>query len=163
MTVRTQRPARSNSRQWIAGFPDTRGGEGTADWDNVASNCSTGNCLSNFNKRMSSKSSNLEIWARRGLPTVLCPLPIVGGYDCASWAFPPSSRPGLPSPVSCCLIVVIVIVVLCCLSVCRVCVLFDDWCVSCVLLFVVFYITLRLILYDMIQYHIIWFYRLFTS
>ena len=35
--------------------PRLRGEEGTADRDTVASNCSTGNCLSNFNKRMSSK------------------------------------------------------------------------------------------------------------
>ena len=38
-----------------------RGGEYTADRDTVASNRSTGNCLSNFNKRISSKSSNREI------------------------------------------------------------------------------------------------------
>ena len=52
-----------------------RGGRGTVDWDAVASNCSTGNCLSNFNKRTSSKSSNRQIWARRGFPTVSSPLP----------------------------------------------------------------------------------------
>ena len=31
-----------------------RGGEGTVDWDTVASNCSTGNRLSNFSKRINS-------------------------------------------------------------------------------------------------------------
>ena len=40
-----------------------RGGEGTVDWDTAASNCSTGSCLSNFNRRISSKSSNWKIWA----------------------------------------------------------------------------------------------------
>ena len=40
--------------------PAVRGGEGTADWDTAASNCSTGNCLSNFNRRTSSKSSKLK-------------------------------------------------------------------------------------------------------
>ena len=49
-------------------------GEGTVDWDTVASNCSTGNLLSNFNKRISSKSSNWTIWARWGFPTVSPPL-----------------------------------------------------------------------------------------
>ena len=33
-------------------------GEGTVDRDTVASNCSTVDCLSDFNKRISSKSSN---------------------------------------------------------------------------------------------------------
>ena len=62
-------------------FPDPhrfailRGGEVTVEWDTVASNCSTGNCFSNFNKRISWKSSNSEIWARRGFPTVSAPLP----------------------------------------------------------------------------------------
>ena len=46
------------------------GGEGTVDWDTVASNCSTGNHASNFNKGTSSNSSNWELWARWGLPTV---------------------------------------------------------------------------------------------
>ena len=41
----------------------------------LASNCSTGNRLSNFNKRISSKSSNWKIWARWGFPTVSSPLP----------------------------------------------------------------------------------------
>ena len=36
-----------------------RGGEGTLDWDTVASHCSTGNCLSNFNKKISSKKLEL--------------------------------------------------------------------------------------------------------
>ena len=45
------------------------------DWDTVASNCSTGNSLSNFDKRTSSKSSNREIWARWGFPTVSSTLP----------------------------------------------------------------------------------------
>ena len=31
----------------------------------LASNCSTGNCLSSFNKRISSKNSNCEFWARK--------------------------------------------------------------------------------------------------
>ena len=43
-----------------------RGGEGVVDWDIVGSNCSIDNCLSNCNKRTSSKSSNWEIWARWG-------------------------------------------------------------------------------------------------
>ena len=53
----------------------------------LASNCSTGNCLSHFNKRIKleqlklrhliSKSSKLWIWARWGFPTVASPLPIV--------------------------------------------------------------------------------------
>ena len=33
-------------------------GEGTVDWDTVASNCSIENCLSDVNKVISSKSSN---------------------------------------------------------------------------------------------------------
>ena len=61
-----------------------RGGEGAVDWDTGASNCSTGNCLFSFNKRISSKSSNWEIWARWGFSTVSSPLPketraVVGG------------------------------------------------------------------------------------
>ena len=57
-------------RRGAAGFHDNprprvkRGGEGTADWDTAASNCSTGNCVSDVIKRISSKSSNLQIWAR---------------------------------------------------------------------------------------------------
>ena len=47
-------------------FPTLRGGEGTVDWDSAASNCSTGSCLHNFNKKISSKNSNWEIWARWG-------------------------------------------------------------------------------------------------
>ena len=50
-----------------------RWGRGTADWDTAASNRSTGNCLSKFNKRTGSKSSNWEIWARWGFPTVSSP------------------------------------------------------------------------------------------
>ena len=38
---------------------DLREGEGTADWDTAASNRSTGNRLSNFNRRINSNSSNL--------------------------------------------------------------------------------------------------------
>ena len=38
-----------------------RGGEGTDDRDTVASNYSTGNCLSSFDQRISSKSPNREI------------------------------------------------------------------------------------------------------
>ena len=49
--------------------------EGTVDWDTVAWNCSTGNCLFNFNERTSSKSSNGNKWTRRGFPTVSSPLP----------------------------------------------------------------------------------------
>ena len=49
-------------------------GEGTVDWDAVASNCSTGNCLPSFNSRRSSKSLNWKIWARWGFPTVSSPL-----------------------------------------------------------------------------------------
>ena len=59
----------------------TKRGEGTVDWDTVASNCSTGNCLSNFNRRISSKSSNWEIWARWGLPTISSPLPKTWATD----------------------------------------------------------------------------------
>ena len=54
-----------------------RGGEGTVDRDVVASNCSTGSCSSNVNKRINSKSSNWEIGARWGFPTVSSPLPNV--------------------------------------------------------------------------------------
>ena len=50
-------------------------GEGTVDWDTVASNCWAGSCWSNSNWRISSKSSNWEIWARCGFPTVSSPLP----------------------------------------------------------------------------------------
>ena len=50
-------------------------GEGTVDWDAVSPNRSTGKCLSNLNKRISSKNSNLQIWARWGFPTVSSPLP----------------------------------------------------------------------------------------
>ena len=52
-------------------------GEGTDDWDRVASNCSTGNCLPNCNKRINSNSSNWDIWARWGFPTVSSPLPTI--------------------------------------------------------------------------------------
>ena len=51
------------------------GGEATVDWDTVASNCSTGNCLSNFNTRISSNSSNWGNWARWGIPIVASPIP----------------------------------------------------------------------------------------
>ena len=51
------------------------GGGGTVDRDAVASNCPTGNCLSSFNKRVSSNNSNWQIWTRWGFPTVACPLP----------------------------------------------------------------------------------------
>ena len=53
-----------------------RGGQGTADRDTVASNCPIENCLSNSNKRISSKSSNWESWARWRFPTVSSPLPV---------------------------------------------------------------------------------------
>ena len=52
--------------------------EDTVDWDAVASNRSTRSCLSNLNKRISSKGSNCEIWARWGFPTVSSPLPESG-------------------------------------------------------------------------------------
>ena len=51
-----------------------RRGEGTVDWDTVASNCSIDKCLPNSNKRISSKNLNWEIWARWRLPTVPSPL-----------------------------------------------------------------------------------------
>ena len=41
------------------GGSNIRRGEGAGDLHTAASNCSTGNGLSNFNKRISSKSSNL--------------------------------------------------------------------------------------------------------
>ena len=50
---------------YISPHEDQEGGEGNVDWDTVASNCSTGSCLSNFNKIIISKSSNWEIWARK--------------------------------------------------------------------------------------------------
>ena len=53
-------------------------GEGTVDWATVASNCSTWNCLSNFDKRIDSNSSNWKIWARWGFPTASSPLPSNG-------------------------------------------------------------------------------------
>ena len=55
-------------------------GEGTADWDTVAPNCSTGNCLSTFKERISLKISNWEIWARWGLPTASSPLILLFGH-----------------------------------------------------------------------------------
>ena len=55
-----------------------RGGEDTADWDTVGSNRSIEDCLSNFDKGISSKSSNRQIWAPRGFPTVSSPLPKLG-------------------------------------------------------------------------------------
>ena len=58
-----------------------RGGEGTVDWDTIASNRSTGNRLSKFNQRISSKSSNWEIWAPWGFPTVSSPLPRRRGQE----------------------------------------------------------------------------------
>ena len=58
----------------VQGFDASlRGGEGTADWDAVAPNCSTENCLPNLNKRISSKNSNFIIWARWGFPTASSP------------------------------------------------------------------------------------------
>ena len=35
-------------------------GEGTVDWDTVASNCSTGSCLSNFNSRGKAQKARIE-------------------------------------------------------------------------------------------------------
>ena len=54
-----------------------RGGEGTVDWDTVASNRSTGSRVSNFNKRISSKNTTWTIWARWGFPTVSSPFRIL--------------------------------------------------------------------------------------
>ena len=44
-------------------------GEGTVDWDTVDSNRLTGNRLPDLDKRISSKSSNSESWARWGFPS----------------------------------------------------------------------------------------------
>ena len=52
-----------------------RGVEGIVDWNTIASNCSTGNCLYNLNKRISSKNSNWKCWYWWGFPTVSTPLP----------------------------------------------------------------------------------------
>ena len=62
-------------------------GEGTVDWDTVASNRSTGSRLSSFNNRISSNNSNLTIWARWGLPNVSCPLPVIMPLrmKCSAW------------------------------------------------------------------------------
>ena len=49
--------------------------EATVDWNTVASNRSSGSCLSNFNKRISSKSPNWKIRARWGFSIVWSPLP----------------------------------------------------------------------------------------
>ena len=82
-----------------------RGGEGTFDWDAAASNCSTGNCLFDSNKRISSKSSNWytfikkkKRWnrkariekfeARWGFPTVSSRLP----SSTSSTGWPPLAR-----------------------------------------------------------------------
>ena len=69
-----------------------RGGEGTADWDAVASDCSTGNSQSSFHKRISSKSSKWETWAQWGFPTVSSPLPKPAGEGT-----PRRGRPRLPT------------------------------------------------------------------
>ena len=52
--------------------------EGNVDWDAVASNCSTRSCLSNFIKRINSKTLNLEIWARWGFPYIYIYIYIYG-------------------------------------------------------------------------------------
>ena len=75
--------------------PMLRGGEGTVDWDTVGSNCSIEKCLSNLNKRISSKSSNWQISARWGFPTVSSPLP---KYTSDS---PPKSGRASCDPVPC--------------------------------------------------------------
>ena len=63
--------ARALASSQVQGRPVmVRGWEGTVDWDAVASNCSTGKCLSNLYKRIRSKNSSRAIWARRGFPTV---------------------------------------------------------------------------------------------
>ena len=54
-------------------LPCLRGGNDTVDWDNVGSNWSIGNCLSNFGKRYNSKRSLWEIEARWGFPTLSSP------------------------------------------------------------------------------------------
>ena len=55
-------PGRPSSRAGVGvrAAASKRGGEGTADWDTAASNRSTGNCLSNFKKRISSKKGRIE-------------------------------------------------------------------------------------------------------
>ena len=42
---------------------ELRGGEDTVDCGTVSSNCSIENCLPDFNKRISSKSSSWTVWA----------------------------------------------------------------------------------------------------
>ena len=73
--ARRYHPRRSckPSRVSESSLPLLRGGEGTVHWDTVAPNCSTGNSLSNFNNIISSRSSNWEIRARWGFPTVSPP------------------------------------------------------------------------------------------
>ena len=66
----SQRTARQRSQPHTSqeaaptAFEILRGGEGTADWDSVASNRSTGSCFSNSNKIISSNNSNWEMRAR---------------------------------------------------------------------------------------------------
>ena len=48
---------------------------GAVDWDTAASSRSTGSRLLTFDKRISSKSSSWELWARYGLPTASSALP----------------------------------------------------------------------------------------
>ena len=77
-TLRPERPWQDAIPPWVpGGGQQSRGGEGAVDWDAVASNRSTGSCLYNFNKRMKSKRSNWEIWARWRFPPVSSPLPNV--------------------------------------------------------------------------------------
>ena len=57
----------------------------TVDWDAVDSNCSAGNRLSGFNKRISSNNSNWTFWARWGFPIVSSPLPICDSCDERGW------------------------------------------------------------------------------
>ena len=73
----------------IYNYTNIRGGEGTVDWDTVASNCSTGSSLPNFNKGMSSKSSNWDIWDRWGFPTAssLLPRMLTRGWPKTALAF----------------------------------------------------------------------------
>ena len=71
-------------------------GEGAFDWDTVASSCSTGKFLSNFNKRETTITIPIElIWARWGFPTVSSPLLILfqKGFPRAMGS-PRISRPG---------------------------------------------------------------------
>ena len=69
-----------------------RGGEGTVDWDTVASNRSMDNALSNLNQSNNSNKSTWEVWARWRFPTVWAPLPKcapchIASKGIAQWTF----------------------------------------------------------------------------